>query len=448
MAESISQGSLSSQDAPVVESVLSSSQSSFPSTPKSAPRITQPVVLFDSDGCFIEISCGLVKGNLYVDTFRGKGSNGRTQCVKSDSRWFSLAQFQDFGGKASTRNWKKSVLYNDVPLEKYLSWLMSGNLSSPKVSVSSKVSSSSPSAISRISSYTTSDSSVHMSYDSVFLEMEQSLSARIQNTLETVIQEALEAAFQKIRNFVDSQLLVLTNRILDLEKRFKCSEVQLETNVPQSGGLTLVRSNPPLADVNSDAAGLTTLVHRHDRMIELQHRQAKRNNIIVTGVDEPEDGNENLLQTIDDILQQKLGIESGPYSVYRIGQKRPSHSRLIVIKFLNYDDKVKVLKNKSRLKGSNIFIKLDLTFSQRSRRRTLLEMCKEAWSDGKKAFIRNDSIVVNGVSCKAYPPSSPVAGHISSNSDNLITDVSFTVFLSGFYVRGGQMKVCITIGGA
>ena len=41
------------------------------------------------------------------------------------------------------------------------------------------------------------------------------------------------------------------------------------------------------------------------------------------------------------------------------------------------------------------------------------------------AFIRNDSIVVNGVSCKAYPPSSPVAGHISSNSDNLITDVSF-----------------------
>ena len=314
MAESTSQGPLSSQDAPVVESVLSSSQSSFPSTPKStsksAPLITKPVVLFDSDGCFIEISCGLVKGNLYVDTFRGKGSNGRTQCVKSDSRWFSLAQFQDFGGKASTRNWKKSVLYNDVPLETYLSWLMSGNLSSPKVSsaspkvsVSSKVSSSSPSVISRISSYTTSDSSV-------FLEMEQSLSARIQNALETVIQEALEAAFQKIRNYVDSQLLVLTNRISDLEKRFKCSEVQLETNVPQSRGLTLVRSNPPLADVNSDAAGLTTLVHRHDRMIELQHRQSKRNNIIVAGIDEPEDENENLLQTIDDILQQKLGIRS------------------------------------------------------------------------------------------------------------------------------------------
>ena len=80
--------------------------------------------------------------------------------------------------------WKTSVLYNGVPLEKYLSWLISGNLSSPKVpsssskvSVSSKGSSSSPSAISRISSYTTSDSSVHMSLDSAYLEMEQSLSA-------------------------------------------------------------------------------------------------------------------------------------------------------------------------------------------------------------------------------------------------------------------------------
>ena len=161
-----------------------------------------------------------------------------------------------------------------------------------------------------------------------------------------MIQEALSAAFQKIRNYVDSQLLILTNRNSDLEKRFKCSEVHLETsvpttNVPQSGGLTSIGSNLPLADVISDAAGLTTLVHRHDRMIELQNRQAKINNIIVAGIDEPEDGNENLLQTIDDILQQKLRIDSGPYSVYRIGEKRPSRSRLIVIKFSNYDDKVK-----------------------------------------------------------------------------------------------------------
>ena len=60
-------------------------------------------------------------------------------------------------------------------------------------------------------------------------------------------------------------------------------------------------------------------------------------------------------------------------------------------------------------------------------------MCKKAWSDGKKAFIRNDSIVVNGVSCKAYPPSSPVAGHISSNSDTHKSQLSLDVSLSNTF---------------
>ena len=71
--------------------------------------------------------------------------------------------------------------------------------------------------------------------------------------------------------------------------------------------------------------------------------------------------------------------------VKRIGKK--GRNRLILVSIFCLDDKLAVLKKRTKLKGSNIYINDDLPPQQRERRKKLIIMCCNARSDGKKAFV-------------------------------------------------------------
>ena len=60
------------------------------------------------------------------------------------------------------------------------------------------------------------------------------------------------------------------------------------------------------------------------------------------------------------------------------------------------DDKLSVLKIRTKLKGSHIqcHINDDLTPQQREHRKHLLIMCRNVRSDGKKAFIKDGSLTL------------------------------------------------------
>ena len=59
----------------------------------------------------ISVICGSVSGELYLDKLSNRSSSklGGIKCVLSDSSWYSLTEFQSLGGKAKSKNWRKSV---------------------------------------------------------------------------------------------------------------------------------------------------------------------------------------------------------------------------------------------------------------------------------------------------------------------------------------------------
>lgn len=100
-----------------------------------------------------------------------------------------------------------------------------------------------------------------------------------------------------------------------------------------------------------------TLVNLEDR--------SRKNNLIVFGNPEPdkETNDELWSKLLTDLFGRLLGLTAQTVErIHRLGQKRGQCARPIVMNLRNYNEKIEVFKNCSKLRRSDISIKND--FSQ------------------------------------------------------------------------------------
>ena len=112
--------------------------------------------------------------------------------------------------------------------------------------------------------------------------------------------------------------------------------------------------------------------------------QSRRNNLCIDGITENENETWNECeQEVQSLIRDKLGIAENIVieRAHRIKKKgkseNPGKPRTIVCYFLNYKDKINILKNAKKLKGKNIFINEDLPYET-------MELRKELWGKVKK----------------------------------------------------------------
>ena len=96
----------------------------------------------------------------------------------------------------------------------------------------------------------------------------------------------------------------------------------------------------------------------------------RRNAVRVRGVPEPEKGvSEDTDSIVCDLANEKLGLQLDPSDLvrsHRVGKLRESSDgspgmRDIIVKFVSHNSKVAMMKNRSKLKGSRLFINEDLS---------------------------------------------------------------------------------------
>ena len=58
------------------------------------------------------ITCGNIEGKFYIAKFK-KGIPS-SKCVIHNSVWCSLVEFESYGGKSKSKNWKRSIKHNNV----------------------------------------------------------------------------------------------------------------------------------------------------------------------------------------------------------------------------------------------------------------------------------------------------------------------------------------------
>lgn len=141
-----------------------------------------------------------------------------------------------------------------------------------------------------------------------------------------------------------------------------------------------------------------------EKRIDSNEQFSRLNNLRVYGIKDSENGN-NTVDAVLSLFKNKLGVELSKSSIdrcHRIGTFNPRKSRPVLVRFMTFQDRSDVYKNKKLLKKSGLVIREDLTKSR-------LEILKQAvnkmgprntWTSNGNIYIvhENRKIIVKCIS--------------------------------------------------
>lgn len=124
---------------------------------------------------------------------------------------------------------------------------------------------------------------------------------------------------------------------------------------------------------------------------------SRRNNLRFDGIEEtPGENWEIIAEKVRKLVKEKIGLEKGIEieRAHRVGQRNSEKPRTIVAKFLRFTERQDILRNCSKLKGTNIYINEDLCEVSLNKRKEQLEELREARRAGKVAYFVHTKLVV------------------------------------------------------
>ncbi|XP_070205220.1 GRIP and coiled-coil domain-containing protein 2-like [Littorina saxatilis] len=124
--------------------------------------------------------------------------------------------------------------------------------------------------------------------------------------------------------------------------------------------------------------------------------RSKRNNIIIHGMERRKDETSDECEAVlKEMITDKLELSEDVQfdRVHRLSAKPNSP---VIARCTFYQDKVKMLRAKRKLQGSQIFIGEDFSMRVRDIRRKLLPHLKLARSEGKRATMVFDHLLIEG----------------------------------------------------
>ena len=188
---------------------------------------------------------------------------------------------------------------------------------------------------------------------------------------------------EKVISSVEEEVKELKNEIRKLKEARNSKNIKTE----ESAGIN--RLVPTLYTTNQDNQVLK----------EIEDRNTRRRNVIITGIEEKTE--EDVMETVTGLLEKIGSITTMSFITYRIGKANVDKTRPIIVKFENEIDKEHVLCKKWKLKNmtgcEKIFVREDMTWKQRE---TLTDLIREARE--RTAERENERWTVRGRRTQPY----------------------------------------------
>lgn len=130
------------------------------------------------------------------------------------------------------------------------------------------------------------------------------------------------------------------------------------------------------------------------KSLEEAHKQIKKNNLIIFGLEESED--EDVYETVVKFIKEKLKVQvnkSEINHIYKFGNREKI--RPTVVKFVSFHRKIDVLRNAYNLKNSNYSVANDLTRKERELQKELIGYLREVQKQDPTAKIKQNKIATN-----------------------------------------------------
>lgn len=134
----------------------------------------------------------------------------------------------------------------------------------------------------------------------------------------------------------------------------------------------------------------TKKVKKLKRIIEDKERKDRKNNIVIRGL-------RNEKKETKEVGKQFLEKEFGAGGKIKYIKTEGKEKRdVIIVEMEDWQAKEKIMKEKSKLRGRNIFIDHDMTKEEREVQRKLRERAGREREEGKKVKVGYRKIIVEG----------------------------------------------------
>lgn len=156
-----------------------------------------------------------------------------------------------------------------------------------------------------------------------------------------------------------------------------------------------------LASLRDEVAELKEEVNALKGKINIIENGERRLNIIVKGVQETDAELRGGAEQTREALLGTIGrhIEVGPSIITearRLGRPSEDRPRIILAKLHSINDKIRIVRESKKLKGTNIYIDEDFSPAVREMRRHLFKVARDERNKGNRATVFKDKIRING----------------------------------------------------
>lgn len=139
---------------------------------------------------------------------------------------------------------------------------------------------------------------------------------------------------------------------------------------------------------------LTEELGKAQRRLEVLEKDKIRNNLVITGIAMDTSDREKLKAAVENMLKTKINVQAKVKSVYKAGAQR------CIVEMENWNEKLKVLKNKKHLKGEEIFVDSEMTAKEREIQKSIRDIARNEKAQGKNTKVMFQKLEINGVVMK------------------------------------------------
>ncbi|KAL1447101.1 hypothetical protein WDU94_003567 [Cyamophila willieti] len=232
----------------------------------------------------------------------------------------------------------------------------------------------------------------------------------------------------------------MTNKEKEFDMNSLCQELVSIRTMQQKSLDGQEEINKKLDNIQNVFQPLVQEVESHAKEIKYLDQDKRRKNLIVFGLEEARDETVRDLETkvlnlilntlqIKDFTLLELDISR------RQGKRRDNDKpRPVLISFTTQRRKIEILKNKGKLKGSNIYIHEDSSPAVREQEKQLRGEMRRLRSEGKFAVIRSGRLITNNSISNKKRALSESPKQEASNSKRVNMNVSDTSSCSDMFV--------------
>lgn len=126
--------------------------------------------------------------------------------------------------------------------------------------------------------------------------------------------------------------------------------------------------------------------------VEALKKADRKNNIVISGVK----WGSNFKANVTELCKSNLSVDVEVEDAFRVAVGR-NGEEVVVAKLKTWEEKREIMKRKSRLGSSRVYINDDLTQKEQAVQKKLREMAREEKSKGKNVKVGYQKITVDGV---------------------------------------------------